>query len=140
MKKAILVTILIIIILILINYNQENHLQIEDERIIIELAETNKEMERGLMFRKNLCESCGMLFIFEDNKERTFWMKNVLIPLDIIFINSNLEIVKISHAEPCEEEPCRSYSSNEEVKYVLEVNVNRFNEEIIGKEIILNLN
>ena len=93
--------------------------------IEVELAKTRQQTERGLMFRENLEENKGMLFIFSKDEERYFWMKNTLIDLDIIFINSQGTIENIAQNVP------HSYiaAPQEEVataegfgKYVLEVN------------------
>ena len=67
----------------------------------VELARTPAERETGLMFRKQLDADAGMLFLFERPALQTFWMKNTLIPLDMIFISASLEIVGIvANAEP----------------------------------------
>ena len=71
------------------------------------------------MSRNNL--TGGMLFVYDDEQPRRFWMKDTLIPLDIIFINKNEEIVTIHHAIPCKKDPCTIYGS-EPAQYVLEVN------------------
>ncbi|MBI2654054.1 DUF192 domain-containing protein [Candidatus Woesearchaeota archaeon] len=93
-------------------------------KINAEIADDNEERMNGLMFRKNLDENEGMLFVFDNEEVQIFWMKNTLIPLDMIFINENLEIVGIKHAVPCEKEPCGIYQSEKPAKYVLEVNGN----------------
>ena len=113
----------------------QNYVEIDGEKIIVELARTNQERQQGLMFRDQLCENCGMLFIFDNERSLSFWMKNTLIPLDMVFINSNLEIVDILHAVPCSEDPCKSYVPQENAAYVLETNVNKFDESIIGKKV-----
>ncbi|MBI2655841.1 DUF192 domain-containing protein [Candidatus Woesearchaeota archaeon] len=87
-----------------------------------EIADDKEEMMKGLMFREKLEENSGMLFIFENEGPQTFWMKNTLIPLDIIFIGNNFEIVDIKGAEPCSKDPCKYYASSGPAKYVLEVN------------------
>lgn len=90
----------------------------------VELATTVAEMSRGLMFRKSLAPNKGMLFIFEKEKNYPFWMKNTLIPLDIIWINENKETVFISeNSQPCQEEsPCLSIYPDKNAKYILEIN------------------
>ena len=90
--------------------------------VSVELPGTPAEMARGLMHREQLGENDGMLFVFEKDQPQSFWMKNTLIPLDMIFIDSNDKIVDILTAEPCEEDPCRSYISKDDARYVLEVN------------------
>lgn len=70
-------------------------------RITIEIARTPEEHQYGLMGRTHLKQDHGMLFMFDAEKVRSFWMKNTLIPLDIIFIDHNQKIVGIiESAEP----------------------------------------
>ena len=90
--------------------------------INLELAKTPQEQQKGLMFREHLDEDSGMLFIFQDEQIRSFWMKNTLIPIDIIFIDKNNIIIDIQTAQPCKKDPCPDYISKSPVKYVLEVN------------------
>jgi uncharacterized membrane protein (UPF0127 family) len=67
----------------------------------VELAITPSEQERGLMFRKSMDADAGMLFVSENERPHVFWMKNTLIPLDMIFIGANRRIVGIvQNAEP----------------------------------------
>lgn len=119
---------IIILFLIVYGCDTKNFVVIdngnEEIKIEVEIVDEPEERMRGLMFREFLGEKAGMLFIFEDEKERAFWMKNTLIPLDIIFISENLEIVDIECAVPCREDPCESYVSDGQVMYVLEVNGN----------------
>ena len=100
---------------------------VEIIKIKVEIADDLNERAKGLMFREDLGENEGMFFIFGDVAERNFWMKNTLIPLDIIFICDDFKIVNIEEAEPCEEDPCKNYFSKGGAKYVLEVN-KRFSE------------
>ena len=91
-------------------------------KVSVEVADNFEEHSKGLMFRESLPEDSGMLFVFQDNQPRTFWMKNTLIPLDIIFIDSDFLITNITQAVPCKEDPCSYYKSEGGAKYVLEVN------------------
>lgn len=90
------------------------------------------------MHRDSLAEDAGMLFIFDDEGVVGFWMKDTLIPLDIIFISKDWRIVNIRHsAQPCTENPdttvpCESYFSDEPVRYVLEVNGGFTEQHAIG--------
>ena len=93
-------------------------------KINIEIADDSDEMAKGLMFRESLDGNSGMLFVFDGEDYRTFWMKNTLIPLDMVFIDKNLRIVGITYAIPCEQEPCSLYKSSKPAQYVLEVNSN----------------
>jgi uncharacterized membrane protein (UPF0127 family) len=88
--------------------------------IDIEIADDDPERMRGLMDRLSLPEMAGMLFIFEKDEPRSFWMKNTFISLDIIYINSNKEIVSIQkYTQP---KTTSSIPSEKPAKYVLEVN------------------
>jgi len=125
-------TTLIIIFLIFIfisfsNNNQKNspftQLTINNQIIYLEIPITPLEFSRGLMNRDNLDKNSGMFFIFKDNKLRSFWMKNTLIPLDLIFIDSDYKIIDIKHDfKPCKSDPCESYTSSIPAMYVLEIN------------------
>ncbi len=74
------------------------------------------------MFRESLDADKGMLFIFEEEGEYPFWMKNTLIPLDIIWIDRNKEVVFISkNTKPCEVDSCSIINPNRKSQYVLEL-------------------
>jgi uncharacterized membrane protein (UPF0127 family) len=85
----------------------------------VELARTEAERERGLMYRNHLEPSGGMLFIFEHDGPLTFWMKNTFIPLDMIFIDRNRRVVGIVEEAAPETETPRRVSG--ESRYVLEI-------------------
>ena len=86
----------------------------------IEVANTAKEIEQGLMYRQKMDKNRGMLFIFPEMGQRGFWMKNTLIPLDIIYIDDNKTIVSIQkNTIPFSEE---NLPSEGPAIYVLEVN------------------
>ena len=84
-----------------------------------ELALSRSEQQLGLMYRKELGETEGMLFIFPEEEPRSFWMKNTYVELDIIYLDKDLKVVSISEkAVPLTETP---RPSNRPAKYVLEV-------------------
>lgn len=90
--------------------------------IQVEVADTDRERARGLMSREKLEEGRGMLFVFEEELPRGFWMKNTLIPLDIIFFDSSKKVVSfIEKMEPCKEDPCFLYDSEKPAMYALEL-------------------
>lgn len=112
-----------LVLLLLVSCVSEQFVSFESgARFKIEVADSPEARAKGLMFRSSLADDSGMLFVFDEDSSRNFWMKNTLIPLDMIFINSDLRVVEIKHnVLPCEEDPCPSYKS-EPAMYVLEVN------------------
>ena len=89
----------------------------------VELAQTDEQRQTGLMGREYLDKDMGMLFIYEDEGVYPFWMKNTLIPLDMIWIDKNATVARIiKNAEPCGKEYCPSINPNKKAKYVLEIN------------------
>lgn len=90
--------------------------------VTAELAVTDEERQRGLMFREKLLPDQGMLFVFEEEGLYSFWMKNTLISLDMLWINKDRRIVHIArNVPPCKEDPCPSYSPERPGFYVLEL-------------------
>lgn len=88
----------------------------------VEIARTPMERTRGLMFRTALPEDRGMLFIFEQPGKNKFWMKNTLIPLDILWMDDRKRIIHIEYqVPPCKLDPCPVYGPSAENHYVLEV-------------------
>ena len=83
-----------------------------------EIARTDEELARGLMYRTKLPDGEGMLFIFDRDQVLSFWMKNTLIPLSIAYISSDGTIIEIRDMEPGNLDPVRSGRS---VRYALEV-------------------
>ena len=81
---------------------------------------TEEEKERGLQGINELPDDQGMLFFFEEPQEVSMWMKDTLIPLDIIFINEDNEVIKVAQGEPNDETPIIA----QDTLYVLEVNKN----------------
>ncbi|MEW6702637.1 MAG: DUF192 domain-containing protein, partial [Bacteroidota bacterium] len=89
-------------------------------KIDIEIADDDEQRQTGLMFRNKMDENQGMLFIFPTEEQQAFWMENTVLPLDIIFVNSKMEIVKIhKNAEPYSK---KTLPSGKPSQYVVEVN------------------
>ena len=86
----------------------------------LEIADTQSERARGYMDRTDICDDCGMLFIFETESVRTFWMKNTPTSLDIFFLNNEGQVVAL-HTNTTPFQTVPPYSSAPfQVKYVLE--------------------
>jgi len=99
-------------------------------RIDIEVADNNRLRARGLMYRRSLPENAGMLFIHNEEEIQSFWMKNTYIPLDMIFVNADKEIVTIHvNTAPLKE---WNYASTKPALYVVEVNAGFTNRHGIG--------
>jgi uncharacterized membrane protein (UPF0127 family) len=90
--------------------------------IKLELAISQEEISQGLMFRPSLAADRGMLFLFEEERLPSFWMKNTLIALDIVFLDALGLVVDITRdAQPCKAEPCPQYLSKAPALAVLEL-------------------
>jgi len=88
-------------------------------KIDVEIANTSKERNQGLMYRDEMPDSIGMLFIFDNSRVRSFWMKNTPVALDILFVNEEKEIVRIyPNTQPYSEDPL---NSERPTQYVIEV-------------------
>lgn len=92
-----------------------------------ELARTETEKARGLMFREELDSDAGMLFVYQTEDERGFWMKDTYVSLDIIFINKERQVVSISsNTKPNQTDEI--YYSDGKAMYVLELNAGKAEE------------
>lgn len=90
--------------------------------IAIEVASDDATREQGLMYRDHLDDDRGMIFLFPQAGEYPFWMKNTLIPLDMIWIDREHRIVHIAHdVPPCKTDPCTSYPPHAQALSVLEL-------------------
>jgi uncharacterized membrane protein (UPF0127 family) len=89
------------------------------KKIDIEKADNDMERAFGLMYRRSMDENQGMLFLFEENEQQAFWMKNTFIPLDILFLDENQVVTTIhKNTKPMSE---ASLPSDGAAKYVVEV-------------------
>src|SRR5262245_56049422 len=86
--------------------------------VTVEIAADEDTRQQGLMYRDRLAEDRGMIFFFASTGEYPFWMKNTLIPLDMIWIDESRRIAHIAHdVPPCKADPCPSYPPNAPAKY-----------------------
>ncbi|MFN7225067.1 MAG: DUF192 domain-containing protein [Paracoccaceae bacterium] len=89
-------------------------------RFAVDVADDDAERSRGLMFRESLPRSAGMLFVYESPRRATFWMKNTLIPLDMIFADAAGRVTKVhANAQP---QDLTTIDGGEGIKLVLEIN------------------
>lgn len=97
---------------------EEVKIKIGNKQYKVKLSETERDHTKGLQDITELPEDEGMLFIFDEPDEISFWMKDTKIPLDIIFINEDLEVISIGKGIPDSEE----FITENNVNFVLEVN------------------
>jgi uncharacterized protein len=90
--------------------------------VILELARTPDERQRGLMFRDRIGERQGMLFCFEADERHVFWMKNTYLSLDILFVTAEGVVVDVlEKLPPCPMDPCPTYRAEAASRYALEL-------------------
>ena len=99
----------------------------ESVQVRVEIADEPDEQATGLMNRTALGEDRGMLFVFSSEEDRSFWMKDTLIPLSIAYMNSEGRIVDIRDMKALDDDPPH-YDSAEPARYALEVNKGFFDE------------
>jgi uncharacterized membrane protein (UPF0127 family) len=101
------------------------HSQNGDHPFVLEMASSAEQQERGLMFRRSLAPNGGMLFPYSPPQVVGFWMRNTVIPLDMIFVRQDGKIARIATAKPLDE---TVVSSLEPVTMVIEIRGGRASE------------
>lgn len=98
--------------------------EIKGERFTVEVADDDPERSRGLMYRDQLADGTGMLFLHDIEEPLAYWMKNTRIPLDIFYFDSQRRLVSVSRGvPPCSlGDRCPPYPSAGPALYVLELN------------------
>jgi uncharacterized protein len=92
-------------------------------RVAVEIADSEDERALGLMHRKFMSANDGMIFVFDEPGRHAFWMKNTLIPLDMLWLDPAGKVVWIAKSvPPCRSDPCPTYPPAADASYVLEVN------------------
>ncbi len=87
-----------------------------------EIADTPEKMQRGYMFRERIGNKEGMIFVYPSAGFHSMWMKNTLVPLDMVWMDSGFRVVHIERSvPPCRKDPCPAYGSLRRASYVLEV-------------------
>ena len=103
--------------------NSGPYVELDGHRYTIEIAADDASRAHGLMDRTEMAADHGMLFVFDDDAMRGFWMKNTKIPLDMLFFDGDRKLISIQHrVPPCTSDPCPGYSSGAPARYVLELN------------------
>ena len=92
----------------------------------LEIAESHEERQQGLMGRESLPEQTGMLFVYDEARRGSFWMKDTLIPLSIAFLGDQGEVLEVLDMEPCRADPCPLYDPGISYSAALEVNRGAF--------------
>ncbi|MCU4743220.1 DUF192 domain-containing protein [Natronoglomus mannanivorans] len=96
----------------------------ENVTVTLEVAANGTERAEGLMYRESLPENHGMVFVYADEDQRSFWMKNTLIPLDIIYLDSDGTVLNVEEAEPqpdASDSDLERYHSDGPAQYVIEL-------------------
>lgn len=112
----------------------------QQRTVYVAIADDESERERGLMFRQELAEDQGMLFIYPDQARRGVWMKNTLLALDVLFLSGDGKIVAmLKDLQPCNQEPCRIYDSKTPARYMLELSAGFIDKHTlkVGQQITL---
>lgn len=131
MSKNLAITLIILIaipIIVFFFYKRNppqfetTNLKIKNTDYKLEVAKTLSQKSAGLSNRKSLCSNCGMIFVFSKNGIQPFWMKDTLIPLDMIWLNSDGQVTDIINAN--ETNSSKILQNTQPAKYVIELNLN----------------
>lgn len=126
MKRYIVSLLLISILLSGCDTQEVSRVCFDDDCFYVEVVDRPDTRAKGLMYRESMDHDKGMLFVFENEGVYDFWMKNTLIPLDMIWIGSNMTVSYVKNdAQPCKADPCPHIKPEGRAKYVLEVNSGR---------------
>ena len=106
----------------------EATVQIEETLIELEVAKTPQQQQIGLMYRQSLDKNRGMIFVFEQLRPVRFWMKNVNISLDMIFLANGRVKAVLDNVPPCSVDPCPTYGPENLVDQVIELSGGRAKE------------
>jgi uncharacterized membrane protein (UPF0127 family) len=97
--------------------------ELKGQDFSVEIADNDAAREHGLMDRTEMAADHGMLFVFQDDAPRAFWMKNCKFAQDMLFFDADRRLVSVQHdVPPCTADPCPPYSSGAPARYVLELN------------------
>jgi uncharacterized membrane protein (UPF0127 family) len=149
MVKNILILILVVALILFIYQLFFNNPSLSSVKVNLkgksydlEVARTVPQLTKGLMDRPSLCPNCGMIFVYNLELPQVFWMKNTLIPLDLIFIDHTSQIINIVTANPQPGVPdsqLKFYKSTSPAKYVIELNASDANKLFLKPGDIIDL-
>ena len=113
----------------------QSHIAIGDQKLLVEIADTQESQARGLMGRSELPENTGMLFVFNKPQTLTFWMKDTKIPLSIAYFDESKKLIDIYDMPvlPKKKDSPPLFQSTKPALYALEVPQNWFKKTGIGK-------
>ncbi|MCS7205753.1 MAG: DUF192 domain-containing protein [Leptospiraceae bacterium] len=100
-------------------FSKKYEIKINEHSLLVELAVTQEQRQKGLMYRNHLHENEGMLFVFPYEDYHSFWMKNTFIPLDIGFFDKEGFLTEVQTMKPNTE---KTYTPSEPIMYAVEVN------------------
>jgi uncharacterized protein len=122
---ALIILFLLYRFFILIPNTSQVSIDLKGQNFNLEIAKTISQRTQGLSGRSSLCQNCGMIFIFSGESILPFWMKDTLISLDMIWLNSQGQVVSIQTANPETHVPItqlKNYKNSSPAKYVIELN------------------
>lgn len=129
-----LIVSLVVLLLFLYQLTSANEVTFESIEIDIagslyklEVAETPEQKQQGLMYREELADRSGMLFIYPSEMNNRIWMKNTLIPLTVIWLDNKARVIDIKKLKPCRQQNCPIYGVDRPSKFIIELNA-QFNE------------
>ena len=94
--------------------------------LYVAVAETAQEQQKGLMGVETLAADEGMVFVFDEPSNSTFWMKDTLIPLSIAFVDESGRVIGVRDMQPCEADPCPTYGADQPFVLAIEANLGWF--------------
>lgn len=109
---------------------EQADITVGDASYVVELARSWEERQKGLMRRPRLDNDQGLLLVYPRAGDKRIWMKNMLIPIHVYWIDSNYRVVFHRRLEPCQVDPCPVYAGPSSSQFVLELNDSEHDIEI----------